>query len=45
MCRLCDISEAVAPKQTSRRHFLALAGGLAAGLAVASPAFAKETNR
>jgi carbonic anhydrase len=41
MCHLC---EAATPKQTSRRRFLTLAGGLAAGLALATPAFAKETK-
>ena len=41
MCRLC---EAATLKQPSRRRFLTFAGGIAAGLAVASPAFAKETK-
>ncbi len=44
MCRLCDARDAVAPERTSRRRFLTLAGGLAAGLALAPPAFAKETK-
>ena len=44
MCRLCDISETVSPGQTSRRRFLHLAGGIAAGLAFAPPAFAKDTK-
>jgi carbonic anhydrase len=44
MCRLCDARDAVAPGRTSRRRFLTFAGGAAAGLAFASPAFAKETK-
>jgi carbonic anhydrase len=44
MCRLCDNSDAVAPERTSRRRFLPFAGGAAAGLAFASPGFAKETK-
>src|SRR5438309_9713885 len=39
MCHLC---EANTPRQTSRRRFLTFAGGIAAGLAFAPPAFAKE---
>jgi carbonic anhydrase len=42
MCRLCDASDPVARPQTSRRHFLQFAGGIAAGLALAPPAFAKD---
>ena len=42
MCRLCDISD-VDPK-TSRRRFLQFAGGIAASLALAPPAFAKDTK-
>jgi carbonic anhydrase len=44
MCRLCDNSDAVAPERTSRRRFLTFAGGIAAGFAFASPAFAKDTK-
>ncbi len=44
MCRLCDARDAVAPETTSRRRFLQFAGGVAAGLAFAPPAFAKETK-
>jgi len=44
MCRLCDARDAVAPDRTSRRRFLQFAGGVAAGVAFASPAFAKETK-
>src|SRR4051794_24079128 len=44
MCRLCDTIEAVSVEQTSRRRFLHLAGGIAAGLAFAPPAFAKDTK-
>ena len=44
MCRLCDACEAAKPKQTSRRRFLTFAGGIAAGFAFASPAFAKDTK-
>ena len=36
--------EAVTPQQTSRRRFLGLAGVTAASLALAPPAFAKETK-
>jgi carbonic anhydrase len=43
MCRLCDINDAVVPPQTSRRRFLQFAG-VAAGLAVAPAAFAKDTK-
>jgi carbonic anhydrase len=44
MCRICDLSETVAPEATSRRRFLKFAGGIAAGLALAPPAFAKDTK-
>ena len=49
MCRICDISEAAAGPETSRRRFLQFAGGIAAGLALAplahAPAtFAKDTK-
>ena len=33
MCRLCEINDAVARPETSRRRFLQFAGGIAAGLA------------
>ncbi|MBR0796450.1 carbonic anhydrase [Bradyrhizobium jicamae] len=42
MCQLCD---ATAPRQPSRRSFLAAACGAAAGLALGPQAFAKETKR
>jgi carbonic anhydrase len=42
MCRICDISDAVARPETSRRRFLQFAGGIAAGLALAPAAFAKD---
>lgn len=45
MCRICDISETVSPEQTSRRRFLQFAGGIAAGLAFAPPAFAKDKKK
>jgi carbonic anhydrase len=44
MCRICDTSDAVARLETSRRRFLQFAGGIAAGLALAPPAFAKDTK-
>ena len=44
MCRLCEASKTVQPKQPSRRRFLTLAGGIAAGLALAPHAFAKDTK-
>ena len=31
MCRLCDVNEAATSHTTSRRRFLSLAGGIAAG--------------
>jgi carbonic anhydrase len=43
MCRLCDDRETVA-SNASRRRFLALAGGIAAGWALAPPAFAKDAK-
>jgi carbonic anhydrase len=42
MCRLCDASEAAAVGRTSRRRFLTLASGAAAGLALMPGAFAKD---
>jgi carbonic anhydrase len=44
MCRLCDSSNAAARPDPSRRRFLQFAGGIAAGLAVAPSAFAKDTK-
>ena len=47
MCRLCDISDASARPETSRRRFLQFAGGIAtslAPLAFAPAAFAKDTK-
>ena len=44
MCRICDISEAAARPETSRRRFLQFAGGIAASLALAPGAFAKDTK-
>lgn len=41
MCRLCDIAR----PEPSRRRFLQFAGGIAAGLALASPAFAKDKKK
>ncbi|WGR97306.1 carbonic anhydrase [Bradyrhizobium sp. ISRA443] len=41
MCQLCD---SPALTLTSRRRFIAAAGGIAASLAFASPVFAKETK-
>lgn len=40
MCHLCHASKTVTAPTTSRRHFLA--GAVAAGFALGSPAFAKE---
>jgi len=42
MCRLCETSDAVERPETSRRHFLQFAGGVAASLALAPSAFAKD---
>lgn len=45
MCRICDANAAVEVRQTSRRSFLQFAaGGIAAGIAIAPPAFAKDTK-
>src|SRR3954453_12128779 len=44
MCRLCEINDAVARPETSRRRFLQFAGGIAAGMALAPAAFAKDTK-
>jgi carbonic anhydrase len=44
MCRLCDINDAVARPEPSRRRFLQFAGGLAASLAVTPAAFARDTK-
>ena len=44
MCRLCDVNEAATSHTTSRRRFLSLAGGIAAGVALAPWAFAKDTK-
>ena len=44
MCRLCDVNEAATSHTTSRRRFLSLAGGIAAGVALAPRAFAKDTK-
>jgi carbonic anhydrase len=42
MCRICEISDAVARPETSRRRFLQFAGGIAAGFALAPAAYAKD---
>src|SRR4051812_18685833 len=44
MCRICDLSNAVVRPETSRRRFLQFASGIAASLAVAPLAFAKDTK-
>lgn len=44
MCLKCHADESVASEGTSRRRFLALAGGIA-GLALAPPALAKEKKK
>jgi carbonic anhydrase len=44
MCHLCDAREAVTAQATSRRRFLGLTGGIAAGLAFSSVAWAKDTK-
>jgi carbonic anhydrase len=44
MCHLCDIRKSTTPAQRSRRGFLHLASGVAAGLAFAPHAFAKDTK-
>ena len=43
MCHLCEASIATS-ERTSRRRFLSLAGGIAAGLAFAPAALAKDTK-
>jgi carbonic anhydrase len=44
MCLACDARVAVAPEATSRRRFLVTAGGIAAGLVLSQPCFAKDTK-
>ena len=44
MCHQCDAREAVTLHATSRRRFLGLVGGIAAGLTFSSAAFAKDTK-
>jgi carbonic anhydrase len=44
MCHLCDVRKSTTLAQPSRRGFLHLAGGVAAGLAFAPHAFAKDTK-
>ena len=44
MCARCRADEAMLFAATSRRRFLQSAGGAAAGLALGSPAFAKDTK-
>jgi carbonic anhydrase len=44
MCHLCDTSEAAQSRQPTRRRFLTAAGGIAAGIAFAPSAFAKDTK-
>jgi carbonic anhydrase len=44
MCLACDARAAATPAATSRRRFLATAGGVAAALALSQPCFAKETK-
>ena len=44
MCHLCDAREAVTAQATSRRRFLGLTGGIAAGLAFSSAPWAKDTK-
>ena len=44
MCHLCDPCETVQSRQPTRRRFLTAAGGIAAGLAFAPHAFAKDTK-
>ncbi len=44
MCRLCDASDAVTRPETSRRHFLQFTAGIAANLAIAPLAFAKDAK-
>jgi carbonic anhydrase len=45
MCLKCDAREAVTPLGMSRRRLLKVAGGIAAGIALAPPVFAKNTNK
>jgi carbonic anhydrase len=44
MCLLCRAGTAITCRETSRRHFLQSAGGLAASVALAPAAFAKDTK-
>jgi len=44
MCRICDASNAAVRPETSRRRFLQFAGGIAAGIAFAPAAFAKDAK-
>jgi carbonic anhydrase len=44
MCHLCEINDAVARPETSRRRFLQFAGGIAASLAFTSPGVAKDSK-
>jgi len=44
MCHLCDTGEAVQSRHPTRRRFLTAAGGIAAGIAFAPSAFAKDTK-
>jgi carbonic anhydrase len=44
MCHLCDVRKSTTRAQPSRRGFLHLAGGVAASLAFAPRAFAKDTK-
>jgi carbonic anhydrase len=44
MCLACDARVAVAPEATSRRRFLVTAGGIAAGLVLSQPSFAKDAK-
>jgi carbonic anhydrase len=45
MCRICEIRETFARPETSRRRFLQFAGGIAASLALAPQAFAKDKKQ
>src|SRR4051794_14977360 len=44
MCQLCDTNETTSSTRPTRRRFLTAAGGIAAGLALAPRAFAKDTK-
>ena len=44
MCLACDARVAVAPRATSRRRFLVTAGGIAAGLVLSQPSFARDAK-